>query len=637
MRNIIIGTAGHVDHGKTALIKALTGIDTDRWEEEKRRGLSIGLGFAHFDLPDGSQAGIIDVPGHERFIRNMLAGVWSMDIILLVVDSIEGVRPQTIEHLNIIDLLKITNGIIVITKIDIASEDQVEKVVNQVLELISGKSLEGSPIVRVSAITGQGMDKLKETIIQKVSSEESPQRSLSAPRLPVDRAFVISGFGMVVTGTLIGGSINKQDMVNIMPGGKRARVRGIEVHGEQVETAIPGQRAALNLSGITKEDVKRGDVVCDVALSESTERIDTVLQIVDTCERIFENWTRVRFFLDTSEVFGRAVLLSADEGLLPEDTGYVQFKLESPILAFRGDRFIVRDFANQETLGGGKILNPFPPTHKRMADATIQSLKRWESANNYELVKLIANTSKSVTIWENILKYYLPYSGDKIEHILKDMEAQGIIIRYISGDKGLIASSERMADLRDRIIQELSSFHKEQSIAEGANFSKVRSDLNIDELTFELLLQDLIKNGQISRRGNILKLASHQITFTDKELRISQEIERIFIQSGVSTPGEAELLGLLSSYDREDIQNVLQALLIQGKLVKISSEILMHSTVVEETLKAIKEYLKSHDQITVSEFRQLANTSRKYAVPFMEYCDSIGFTVREGDHRKLKL
>lgn len=636
MHNIIIGTAGHVDHGKTALIKALTGIDTDRWEEEKRRGLSIGLGFAHFDLPDGSQAGIIDVPGHERFIRNMLTGVWSMDIILLVIDAVEGVRPQTIEHLNIIDLLGIFNGMVVITKIDMVSEDQVDRVIQQAESLIEGKSLEGSPVVRVSAITGQGIDYLKRMIIQQISSNESPKRSLGAPRLPVDRVFVMPGFGVVVTGTLIGSSINKQELVNIMPGGAQARVRGIEVHGQQVDIAMPGQRAALNLAGITKHDIERGHVVCDVSLTETTDRIDTLMRVVDTCERVFENWTRVRFFLGTSEVFGRAILLSTDEGLLPEDAGYVQFKLEKPVLVFRGDRFVVRDFTNQETLGGGAILNPFPPTHKRLSEETIRQLESWKSAKDSKLVRLIADTSRSISIPENILKFYLSCSGNETEALLKEMEEQKSIIRYVFGDKRLIASSERIGCMREGVLLELSRFHKEHPLAEGANYSKVRSDLNIDELTFDLLLQDLMESGKVSRRGNILQLTSHKIIFADKDLKLSEEIEQVFLQSGFSTPDEKEMMNLLVSYSREHIQDVFQALLLNGKIIKISSDIVLHSEVVKKALESIKEYLKNQNQITVSEFRQLVNTSRKYAVPFMEYCDAIGLTVREGDYRRLK-
>ncbi len=636
MRNIIIGTAGHVDHGKTALIKALTDIETDRWEEEKRRGLSIGLGFAHFQLPDGSLAGIIDVPGHERFIRNMLTGVWGMDLILLVIDAVEGIRPQTIEHFTIIDLLGISTGVIVITKIDMVPEAQVELVVEQAKDLVAGKFLDGSPIARVSSITGQGIEKLKDIIIQQMASVKPPRRNLSAARLPVDRVFIMPGFGAVVTGTLIGGSISKQDMVNIMPGGARARVRGIEVHDEQVETALPGQRVALNISGITKQDINRGDVVCDGTLSEATDRIDTVLRIADTCDRIVENWIRVRFYLGTSEVFGRAVLLSAEDGLLPDDVGYVQFRLEKPVFAFRGDGFVVRDFTNQETLGGGEILNPFPPMHKRLAEETIQQLENWEAADDSELVRLVADTGSSVSVPENSLKFYLPYSGEKMEKLLEEMAEQGDIIRYASGDKRMIASVERMARMKDGILSELSRFHAERPLAEGANHSKVRSQLSIDEFTFDRLLQELIQSGEVSRSGNIIKLTSHQMVFNENELEISEAIEQLFLEKELSPPSESELATLLDSYSQDDVQDVFQALLHQGRLIRISGDMVLHSAAVEKTLNSLRDFLVKRHQITVSEFRQLAKTSRKYAVPFMEYCDAAGFTVRNGNFRKLK-
>ena len=636
MRNIIIGTAGHVDHGKTALIKALTDIETDRWEEEKRRGLSIGLGFAHFQLPDGSRAGIIDVPGHERFIRNMLTGVWGMDLILLVIDAVEGVRPQTIEHFTIIDLLGISTGVIVITKIDMAPEAQVEAVVEQAEALVAGKLLDGSPVVRVSSVTGQGIDELKDTIIQQMASVKPPRRNLSAPRLPVDRVFIMSGFGAVVTGTLIGGSISKQEMVNIMPGGARARVRGIEVHGEQVESALPGQRVALNLSGIAKQDIDRGDVVCDGTLSEATDRVDAMLRIADTCNRIFENWIRVRFYLGTSEVFGRAVLLSEEEGLLPDDEGYVQFRLEKPVLAFRGDGFVIRDFTNQETLGGGEILNPFPPMHKRLEKETLQQLGRWESADDSELVRLVADTGVSVSVPENSLKFYLPYSGERMEDLLKQMAGRGDIVRYVSGDKQMLASVERMAHMKDGIVSELSRFHAERPLAEGANYSRVRSQLRIDELTFDMLLQELIRDGEMSRSGNILRLTSHQMVFSEKELEISEDIQRLFLEKELSPPSAGELITLLDSRSRDDVQDVFQALLYQGKLVRISSDMVLHSSVVEKTLNSLRNFLMKQHQITVSEFRQLANTSRKYAIPFMEYCDATEVTLRDGNFRRLK-
>ncbi len=636
MRNVIIGTAGHIDHGKTALIRALTGIETDRWEEEKRRGVSIGLGFAHFDLPDGTKAGIVDVPGHEKFIRNMLTGVWGMDIILLVVDAVEGVRPQTIEHLNIIDLLGISTGIVVITKIDMVSDERVEEVVDQVKALLRGKLLENSPIVRVSSITLQGFDELKEKIIQQINTIKPPRRSFSAPRLPVDRTFVIQGFGMIATGTLIGGKISKQDTVNIMPSGKKARVRGVEVHDIQVDSALPGQRVALNLSGIGKDDIDRGDVVTDSSLSKITNRIDTILRIADSCNRVFENWIRVRFFIGTSEVFGRAVLLSSEEGLLPEESGYVQFSLESPIFAFRGDRFIIRDFTNQETLGGGEILDPFPQKHKRLADATITQMKAWESAENDELVRLIAETNPQISISENDLKYYLPYSGDKQEQLLSQMENRGIIVRHTIGDKRMIASSKRMSDMKDKLLNDLSLFHKERPLAEGANYSKIRADIDADETTFDLLLQELINDGTILRTGNFIRLSSHQTTFSGKSLKISEQMEKLFIEKGLSPPDNEELLTMINTYSKDDVMDVFQALIREGKLIKVSNDVVFHSSVLDKTFDILKDYLQKNGTITVSEFRQLVNTSRKYAVPFVEYSDAMGFTVREGDYRRLK-
>lgn len=637
MRHVIIGTAGHVDHGKTSLIKALTGIDTDRWEEEKRRGLSIGLGFAHFDLPDGSKVGIIDVPGHERFIRNMLAGVWGMDLILLVVDAIEGVRPQTIEHLSIIDLLGISTGIVVITKIDLVPESRIVEIIEQVKALLKGKLLEGSPVVRVSSVTLQGLEELKQTILQKLKSVKVPERSMSAPRLPVDRVFIISGFGVIVTGTLIGGIFKKNDTIRIMPKGIQARIRGIEVHDEQVETAFPGQRVALNLSNITKQDIERGDYITEESLSETTSRVDALLKITDICERVIENWTRVRFYFGASEVFGRAILLSESEGLFPGDTGFVQFRFESPIFVFRGDRFIIRDFSNQETLGGGIILNPFPPHHKRLAEETIQKLINWVSPSDIDLIRLVTENSPTISaVNEKNLKYYLSYTGEKQEELLKKMEADGIIIRYISGDNRLITSVERMHSMKKNIIDELSKFHRDHPLAEGENYSRLKSIINTDETTFEILLQELIREGKLSRTSNYIKLSDFETVFTGRFVKIAEEIEKVFIEKGFSSPNETELLAILNSYNKDDVRNVYQALIRQGKLVKVSSDIVFHSSIIEKAFNIIKSLIQKKGQMTVSDFRQTANTSRKYAVPLLEYCDKIGFTIREGDIRKLK-
>ncbi|MBD3181628.1 selenocysteine-specific translation elongation factor [Candidatus Poribacteria bacterium] len=636
MRNIIIGTAGHVDHGKTALIKALTGIETDRWEEEKRRGLTIGLGFAHFDLSDGSRVGVVDVPGHEKFIRNMLIGVWGMDLILLVIDAIEGVKPQTVEHLNIIDLLEISSGIIVITKIDMVSRERVDEIVKQARELVKGKSLEDAPVLEVSSITLDGIEELKEAITEQIELTESHIKSHSVSRLPIDRIFVISGLGTIVTGTLIGNSINKDDNVNIMPGNGKARIRSIEVHEQQVDKAYPSQRVALNLSLTGKSGIERGHVVCDGTLSRSTERVDTVVHIVDTCNRIFENWIRVRFFLGTTEVFGRAVLLSHEEGLLPEESGYVQFRLESPVFAFKDDKFIIRDFTNQETLGGGYVLNPFPSKHKRLAKETIELLDKWESAEENEIVKLAAENSISPFIRENDLKYYLPYSYEKIQKLLVKMENMDQIVSYISNNQRFIASLNRIEGIEEQIISNISEFHDKNPLAEGANYTQIRSKAGIDEFTFDYLTERLTKKGIILRHGNIIKLSTHEIVFDERQEELSRKIQELFIEKDLSPPDEKEIGEALKAHEKKEVQDIFKALVIKGKLVRISPDIVLHNDTLKKGTEKLSQYLKQNNRVTVSELRQLLDTSRKYAVPFLEYCDSIGLTVREGNYRKLK-
>ncbi|MGB9598141.1 MAG: SelB C-terminal domain-containing protein, partial [Candidatus Poribacteria bacterium] len=322
------------------------------------------------------------------------------------------------------------------------------------------------------------------------------------------------------------------------------------------------------------------------------------------------------------------------EGLLPGDTGYVQFRLESPIFAFRGDRFIIRDFTNQETLGGGEILDPFPQKHKRLAEETLQKMKSLESANDEELVKIITETDENIAIPENNLRYYLPYTDEKREQLLRRME-KSYIIRYFIGEKRMIASKERILAMRDKILAQLSVFHKEYPLEEGANYSKIRSGIKADEQTFDMLLQGLIKDGLLIRTGNYLKLSSHQIVFSGRALKISEQIEQIYQKKGFTPPSEEELVSLISSFDKKEVIDVCQAMIRGGKLIKISDDIILHSSIVENTLNLLRDYLKAYGTITVSEFRQLVNTSRKYAVPFLEYCDKIGFTKREGDIRKL--
>ena len=419
MRHVIVGTAGHVDHGKSALIHALTGIETDRLREEKERGLSIELGFAYFNLPDGSRAGIVDVPGHEKFIRNMLSGAYGMDIVLLVVDSKEGVQEQTLEHLEILDLLGLSAGILVMTKADLVSPNQLAESSEMAQEMLVGTSLEGMPTVHVSSLTGQGLDALKNSIVQKVNAVAEVGQGDGIPRLYVDRVFTMQGFGAVVTGTLMTGDIHREQRLVVLPQGREVRVRGVQVHNESADRAHAGQRTALNLSGISADEIERGDTICPIGYSQVTDNIDVSLRVLSSFPRKLEHWTRLRFYLGTTETFCRAILL-VDETVQRGETAQIQLRLERPILTFRGDRFIVRDFSAQHTVGGGQVINPFAARHKRFTEETLEVLDEWKSAGDADVISLVLTQSRELCIPQEFLHYYLSGSHTALETESKD-------------------------------------------------------------------------------------------------------------------------------------------------------------------------------------------------------------------------
>jgi len=636
MRNIIIGTAGHVDHGKTALIRALTGMETDRLEEEKRRGLSIALGFAYFDLPDGSRAGIVDVPGHEKFIRTMLSGAYGLDIVLLVIDATEGVEEQTFEHLDILNLLGIPAGILVVTKVDIATPEQREDTVEMATEMVEGTTLEGSPSVCVSAVTGEGIDELKRTIVEKVNSLASQRISDGIPRLYVDRVFTMSGFGAVVTGTLMGGKLNKEQRVRIWPKGLEARVRGVQVHNEPAEQAFSGQRTALNLSGVRKEDIERGHVVCPENVSRVVDNMDVSINVLSSFPRMLEHWTRVRFYVGTTEVFGRTILLT-NETLLPGDSSRIQIRLETPVLTFRGDRFIIRDFPAQYTIGGGMVLNPFAPKHKRFTEETRQLLEHWENADEGEVIRLLIEVSKNLCLEESLLRYYLPYSDAQLERLLKSLHREGEVIRW-QGIERLFSSAQRIADSESILLEKLRQFHTENPLVVGQNISQLQIELEetIDETAFEKIVGKLMKEEGIAKDGNLLRLSEHKISFSHQEEEIKEEIEKLFLSSGLSTPSKEELIEDLQDYPPKIVEDTLYALVKLGTLVQVSEGIFFHSQILQQKIKLLTDVIRQKGKIATSEFRGLANTSRKYAVPFLEYCDSQGITYRDGNHRYLR-
>lgn len=634
-RHLIIGTAGHVDHGKTALVTALTGIQTDRLKEEQERGLSIELGFAYFDLPDNSRAGIVDVPGHEKFIRNMLSGAYGMDVVLFVVDAKEGVQEQTLEHLAILDLLNISNGILVMTKSDLATPDELEEATEMTQEMLVGTSLEGIPAVSVSSITGKGIEDLKQMIVQQVDLANKAQEHDGIPRLYVDRIFKVEGFGDVVTGTLIGGSINKDQRMVILPQGDTVRVRGIQVHNEPANVAHAGQRTALNLSGTTDQEIQRGDVLCPIEFSKVTDNIDISLQVLSSFPRMLEHWGRFRAYLGTREIFCRLILL-VDEAILPGDKVQVQLRLEQPILTFRGDRIILRDFSAQHTVGGGEVINPYAPKHKRFTQETINTLAQWEEADDTQVVNALLENSPQLCVEESFLYYYLPYSQVEVKNILNTLESEDRIVRWDkSARTPLVSDAARTTDVTDRLLTALSEFHDAQPLQTGQNSSQLSRELELDEVAFEKITDQLIKTKQIVKDGNLLRLASHEIQFSEEESTAKETLEDLFLKAGINTPGLNELNTLLSDYTPQVIEATFYALLNLGQFIKAADNYFIHRKVYEEIKDSLTEYLQKNETISVAEFRELAQTSRKYAVPFLEYCDTQNVTVRDGNVRKL--
>lgn len=634
-RHLIIGTAGHVDHGKTALIGTLTGMETDRLKEERERGLSIELGFAYFDLPDNSRAGIVDVPGHEKFIRSMLSGAYGMDIVLFVVDAKEGVQEQTLEHLAILDLLGISNGILVMTKSDLATADELAEATEMTQEMLVGTSLEGIPTVSVSSITGAGIDTLKQTIVEQVTLATKVEESDGIPRLYVDRVFTVQGFGIVVTGTLIGGSINRDQRMVILPQGDPVRVRGIQVHNEPASVAQAGQRTALNLSGTSVQNIQRGDVLCPTEFSQVTNNIDVSLRVLSSFPRILEHWSRLRAYIGTREIFCRLILL-VDEAILPGDTVQAQLRLEQPILTFRGDRIILRDFSAQYTVGGGEVINPFAPKHKRFTPETITTLAQWEEADNAQIVNTVLENSKTFCVPESFLHYYIPHSQQHVKFILGSLEADRKIVRWdTSGRNPLVSDASRTAKTKEKLLNALADFHEAQPLLPGQNATQLRSEVGLDETGFEKLENQLTAERQLVKDGNLLRLASHEIQFSQEEETAKETLEKLFLEAGIHTPTLKELSTRLPEYTPKVLESTFYALLRLGRFVRIADDLFIHSVALKAVQELLITYLRENDIITVAEFREIAETSRKYAVPFLEYCDSQNLTIRDGNVRRL--
>lgn len=632
MKHIIIGTAGHVDHGKTVLVKKLTGVDTDRLKEEKERGISIELGFAYMKLPGGQTAGIVDVPGHERFIKNMLAGVGGIDLVLLVIAADEGVMPQTREHLEIIQLLQIDKGVIVITKKDLVDDEWLKMVYDDTKEFLSNTVLEKADIIAVSAVTGAGLPELINAV-NRIAAGIEERKTTGSARLPVDRVFSVTGFGTVATGTLISGQIQAGESLQIYPGETVSRVRNMHVHGKKVELAESGQRVAVNLSGIETDDIKRGNVLALPASLKPSHRIDVSFKYLSSAPKALRHRARVRVYLGTAEILGRVILLDREE-LQQGEHAYVQLQLESPVAAARKDHFVVRSYSPMRTVGGGTIIDPFPNKHKRYRKEIIEALATAEKGSAVDLVEQYLNANAKLHTVTGLTSA-LGMSKNDMAMALTKLTEEGQAAKFAAEGEDYFVSAMVLQQWESRIISALQDYHRKFPLREGYPKEELRSRF-FSALTakqFQILLNHFEQNQKISGMGHSVAIFKYKPLLTKEVEQVIHKLENIYLTGKYQPPAWSEATAQTGIKQPAVSQELLNYLLGQDKLVKIAEGIFFHRQVLNKAVSVIKEHFKQKEELSLGELRDLLQTSRKYALPLLEYTDQEKITRRVGDLR----
>lgn len=630
MKNIIIGTAGHIDHGKTTLIKALTGRETDRLNEEKKRGISIQLGFTHFDLPSGKRAGIIDVPGHEKFIRNMLTGVGGMDVVMLVIAADEGVMPQTKEHLDILSLLKIKKGIIVMTKSTLVDEEWLELVKEDIREKVKDTFLENAEIIPVDSVKKTGIDNL----INKIDAitDETEARDVNTPvRMPIDRIFTITGFGTVVTGTLMEGKISTEDTLEVLPDKIQVRIRNIQVHGESVNTAYAGQRVAINLANTKKEDIERGQILTQVDSIEPTMMIDAKLKLLKDLPKSIKNRDRVRIYHGSSEIFARTTLLNTEEANAGENV-YVQFRLEEPTAVKKGDHLIIRYYSPMETLGGAIVINSNTEKHKRFDESVIEELKIREKGSPEEIIEKQIDIHSDQFPELSFIAKLTSQQMDDLNQILDKLVKENKVIML---GKDNVIHKKYYEKIKTDLINMLELYHDSYPLKAGMLREEIRSKLfsKVKNKVIDSLIDVFVLNKVIKVQDKFMALYEFNIIFSPTHEKIKSELENIYLNDPYSTPKFENVIDSME-FNNEDINQVFEAML--GKdLIKLNQEIIIHMKAYEKAKLKLEEHINNNGSITLSEFRDILNTSRKYAIALLEYFDSEKITKRIGDKRVL--
>lgn len=629
MKNIIVGTAGHIDHGKTTLIKALTGRNTDRWEEEQRRGITIDLGFTYFDLKNGDRVGIIDVPGHEKFINNMVAGVVGMDLVLLVVAADEGIMPQTREHMDILGLLGIEKSILVINKCDLVDEEWLELVEEEIQEELEGTFLEGAPVVKVSAATGQGLDELTDTIQQLMSDEVVAKDTQTIPRLPIDRAFTLSGFGTIITGTLISGTITREDVLEMYPIGKECKIRNIQVHGQNQDKCYAGQRVAINLSNVKKKEIRRGCVLAPKNSMKNTDLLDVKLKVLEDSMRILTNHERLHLYTGTSEILCRAVLLDKEQ-IGPGEEGLVQLRLEEEIAVKRGDRFVVRFYSPMETIGGGIVLEPNPVRKKRFDAQAIEELKKKESGSLGDVMELQIKEHGDTMITLAELAKVMAHSVDELKEYLEELEESGTIFVFPMKKDTYLWHRDSEFAVRQKIEETLQKYHSEHPYRYGMKKAEIHNTFlkKIKPNIFDAYIERMTGENVYGRREEYLSLPGYEVPKDAMYLQTEKLIEDTFEKAGYDFVRFSEID--FGKIPRQTAEDVVLMMIDEGKVLRINEEMFTMKHLMDEAKEKIQNHLKEENLITIAQVRDMFSTSRKSAKPILEYMDSIKVTKKTG-------
>ncbi len=633
MKHVVLGTAGHIDHGKTSLVKALTGVDTDRLKEEKERGITIELGFTFLDLPSGIRLGIVDVPGHEKFIKHMVAGAWGIDLVALVIAADEGVMPQTREHLDICTLLRIKKGLIVLTKIDLVDQELIDIVKEDVMEVVKDTFLKDAPILTVSSTTGEGIPQLI-SAIDRLSKEVEERSSEGLFRLPIDRVFTMKGFGSVVTGTVVSGAITLGETVEVLPSGKEGKVRNIQVHNQSVEKAQAGQRAAINLQGLETTDINRGDVLARPHTLSPTKVVDVYLEYLPTATRSLRHRTIQRFHIGTSLATASIYLIDREE-LIPGEGGFAQLRLDRPIVALPQDRFVIRGSSAIQTCGGGVILNTHPEKHKRFSAEVISDLTLLRDGTPVDVLRLHVLRAGEGGINLNELLTQVAVPPNEAQEMLVRMVEQKELI-LIDPEKFKVIDRSHYQGLREKVLAQLRDFHLRFPMKSGLAKEELRTKLPsvVEMKLFQMLVNDLLQSKKIVMEKDKLRLPDHKVSSAD-EKGLSKKVEEAVLKGALQPPSPKDLSELWSE-DEKEMLAIFEHLVHEGTLIKIKSGLYFHRTPLETLKENLIQYLKRHKEITTPQFKEMTGASRKYVIPLIEYFDQMKLTLRLGDKRILR-